>query len=116
MGFLSVIKHAPKAAIRLVNRSVFLMKKASPQLLVGGGLAIATGAFVLAVINARKIDSTTAINEAKMDELEQKKKDVEAAVNMDDGEKKKLLKDIEKEINKTRAEGIWIFTSYILCI
>lgn len=107
MGFLSVIKHAPKAAIRLVNRSVFLMKKASPQLLVGGGLAIATGAFVLAVINARKIDSTTAINEAKMDELEQKKKDVEAAVNMDDGEKKKLLKDIEKEINKTRAEGIW---------
>ena len=106
MGVLSVIKHAPKAAIRLVNKTGFLLKKASPQLLVGGGLVIATGVFVLAIVNARKIDSTVAINEAKMDELEQKKKDIQSAVNITDDIKKQQLKDIDKEINKARADGI----------
>ena len=106
MGVLSVIKHAPKAAIRLVNKTGFLLKKASPQLLVGGGLVIATGAFVLAIVNARKIDSTVAINEAKMDELEQKKKDIQSAVNITDDIKKQQMKDIDKEINKARADGI----------
>ena len=106
MGVLSLIKHAPKAAIRLVNKTGFLLKKASPQLLVGGGLVIATGAFVLAIVNARKIDSTVAINEAKMDELEQKKKDIQSAVNITDDLKKQQLKDIDKEINKARADGI----------
>ena len=107
MGFLSVIKHAPRATIRLINKTGFLLKKASPQILVGGGVVIAAGAFVLAIVNARKIDSTLAVNESKMDELEQKKKDIEEAVNLSDEEKKKQAREVEKELNKAKAEGIW---------
>ena len=107
MGVLSVIRHAPRAALRLINKAGFALKKASPQLLVGGGIVVMTGAFVLAIVNARKIDSTTAINEAKMDELEQKKKDIEEAVNLTEEEKKNQLKETEKELNKAKAEGIW---------
>lgn len=107
MGVLSVIRHAPRATLRLINKAGFALKKASPQLLVGGGIVVMTGAFVLAIVNARKIDSTTAINEAKMDELDQKKKDIEGAVNISDDEKKMQLKELDKELNKTKAEGIW---------
>lgn len=106
MGVLTIIKNAPKAAIRLVNKTGFALKKASPQLLVGGGLVVMTGAFVLAVVNARKIDSTIAINEAKMDELEQKRKDIEMAANITDEIRKQQLKEVDKEINKARADGI----------
>ena len=106
MGVLSVIKHAPKAAVRLVGKAGFALKKASPQLLVGGGLVVMTGAFVLAIVNARKIDSTIAINEAKMDELEQKRKDIEAAVNITDELKKQQLKEVEKELNRAKTDGI----------
>ena len=110
MGFLSVVKSikcAPKAAIKLANKAGFALKKASPQLLVGGGIVIATGAFVLAIVNARKIDSTIAISESKMDELEQKKKDITNDTNATEDLKKQQLREIEKEINKARAEGIW---------
>ena len=106
MGVISMIKHAPKAAIRLVNKTGFMLKKASPQLLVGGGLVVMTGAFVLAIVNARKIDSTITVNEAKMDELEQKKKDIEAAVNITDELKKQQLKEVEKELNRAKTDGI----------
>lgn len=106
MGFLSVIKHAPKAAVRLVGKAGFALKKASPQLLVGGGLVVMTGAFVLAIVNARKIDSAIAINEAKMDELEQKRKDIEAAANITDDLKKQQLKEVEKELNRAKTDGI----------
>lgn len=107
MGMLSVIKQAPKAVIRTVHKGGFLLKKASPQILVGGGIVIATGAFILAVINARKIDSTIAINESKMDELEQKKKDIEASTDLAEDDKKKQIREAEKELNKARAEGLW---------
>ena len=111
MGFLSVIKNAPRAAIRLINKTGFMLKRAQPQILVVGGIVVTTGAFIMAIVNGRKIDSTIAINEAKMDELEQKKKDIENAVNISDDYKKLQLKDVNKEINKARAEGVWkIFT------
>ena len=107
MGMLSVIKAAPRAVIKTVNKTGFLLKKCKPQILVGGGLVIATTAFVLAIVNARKIDSTLAINESKMDDLQQKKTDIENAVNISDEERKQQIREVEKEINKTRAEGIW---------
>lgn len=107
MGVLSVIKSAPKAALRLVNKSTFVLKRAKPQILVGGGILVATGAFVLAIVNARKIDTEMAIVEAKTDELEQKKKDIENAVNLTDEIKKQQLKEVDKELNKAKAEGIF---------
>ena len=113
MGMLSVIKAAPKVVIRTVNKTCFLLKKAKPQILVGGGIAIATGAFILAIVNARKIDSTLAINESKMDDLQQKKNDIENSVNLSEEDKKQQLKEVEKEINKTKAEGIWKMFSLI---
>ena len=107
MGMISIIKHAPRAAVRLVGKTAFKLKKVQPQILVGGGIVIAVGAFVLAIVNARKLDSTLAINESRLDEAEQKKKDIANAANLSDEEKKKQLKDAEKELNKIKAEGIW---------
>ena len=113
MGMLSVIKAAPKALIKTVNKTGFALKKVKPQILVGGGLVIATTAFVLAIVNSRKIDSTLAINESKMDDLQQKKADIENAVNISDEERKQQIREVEKELNKTRAEGIWKIFSLI---
>ena len=107
MGVISLIKVAPKAAIRMVNRSAFALKKVKPQLLVGGGIVVATGAFVLAILNARKIDATLAVNETKMDDLEQKKQDISNAANLTEEERKEKIREVEKELNKAKAEGIW---------
>lgn len=111
MGMLSVIKNVPKAVVKVASKTGFLLKKAKPQILVGGGIVVATGAFVLAILNARKLDAAINANEAKMDEMENKKKDIENAVNITEDEKKQQLKEIDKELNKIKAEGIWkIFT------
>ena len=107
MDMLSVVKQAPVTVVKTIHKAGFLLRKLKPQILVGGGIVIATSAFVLAIVNARKMDAELAMNEAKMDELEQKKNDIQAAANLSEEEKKQQLKDVEKDLNHTKAEGIW---------
>ena len=107
MGLLSIIKGAPASVVKTTGKVLFKLKTAKPQILVGGGIAIAAGAFVLAIVNSRKMDGTIAESGAKVDAIVQKKEDIENAVNLSDEEKKKQLKDVEKELNKAKAEGIW---------
>lgn len=107
MGMLSVIKAAPRMVVRTFGKTAFALKKASPKLLVYGGLTIATGAFIWAIIDARKIDETADAGREKVEAAEQKVKDIQSAVNLSDEEKKKSLKEAEKELNKARAESVW---------
>lgn len=107
MGMLTVIKNVPKAVVKTAGKTMWLLKKAKPQILVGGGIVVATGAFMLAIVNARKIDKTIEESNAKVDEIEQKKKDIENAANLDDAEKKTQMKAVEKELNKARSEAAW---------
>lgn len=107
MGLLSVIKAVPSTVVKGTAKAMFRLKTAKPQILVGGGIAIATGAFVIAIVNARKIDTTMAVSNAKVDELEGKRNDISASVNLSEDEKKEKLREVEKELNKAKAEGIW---------
>lgn len=107
MGMLSVIKAAPKAAMKIFNKTGFALKKAKPQILVFGGVAVATTAFVWVICNARKMDETIAAGNEKVEAAEQKIKDISEAVNLMEDEKKKQLKEAEKELNKAKADSIW---------
>lgn len=106
MGMLSVIKAAPRIVVKTIHKTGFILKKAKPQLLVGGGIVIATGAFVLAIVNARKIDATITSSSEKVEQLEQKKTDIANAVNVSEEEKNKQIREIDKEINKAKADSI----------
>lgn len=107
MGFLSIIKAVPSTLTKGTAKVLFKLSKNKPQILVAGGLTIAAGSFVLAILNARKMDATIQASTEKVEGLEQKKNDIAAAVNLSDEEKKKQLKDVEKELNKAKAEDIW---------
>lgn len=107
MGMLSVFKTAPKTAIKMLNKTGFALKKARPQILVFGGIAVATTAFVWVICNARKMDQTIAEGNEKVEAAEQKVHDISEAANLTDDEKKTKLKEAEKELNKAKADSIW---------
>ena len=107
MGMLSVIKAAPKAVVRMIGKTTFALKKASPQMLVYGGIAITTGAFFWAIFNARKMDETADAGREKVEKAEQKVTDIQNSVNLSEDEKKQQLKEAEKELNKAKADAIW---------
>lgn len=107
MSVLSLIKSVPTAVVKTTGKILLKTKQAKPQLLVGGGLLIATTAFVVAIINARKLDETIDATTEKVEAIEQKKKDIQNAVNLTEEEIKKQLKDVDKELNKAKAEGIF---------
>lgn len=100
MGMLSVIKNIPRILVRSGGKALFALKKAKPEILVAGGIVISTGAFVLAIVNARKLDATLAETQKKVDDILAKKQEI-------DENDKKALKEWEKEYNKARAESIW---------
>ena len=108
MGFLSIIKTAPKAVIRAGGKCAFALKKAKPQILVGGGIVIAAGAFVFAIINARKIDETAAKGNEKVEEIEKAKADY-ISENSDTGanEYQTQIKQFDRDIQKAKAESVW---------
>ena len=107
MGMLSLFKAVPKAVVKFVGKSGFALKKAKPQILVYGGITIATTAFVWVICNARKMDQTITSGNEKADAAEQKVKDISESVNLSDEEKKQKLREAEKELNKIKAESIW---------
>lgn len=107
MGMLSVFKTAPKAAIKMLNKTGFALKKARPQILVFGGMAAAGVAFIWMACSARKIDQTIAEGNEKVDEAQKKVNDISEAANLADDEKKQKLKEAEKELNKAKAESVW---------
>lgn len=100
MGALAVIKNVPKVLIRTSNKTLFLLKKARPEILVVGGLAVATGAFIWGMCNARKLDKTMAETKAKVEEIEAKRNDIS-----DDDTKS--IHEWEKELNKAKADAVW---------
>ncbi len=103
MGMLSVIKTIkvlPKVILKNGKKIAFLTKKASPQLLVIGGVATATGAFVWAVINARKLNQALTETQEKVELIEAKR----AEINDND---KPSIREWEKELNKAKAQSIW---------
>lgn len=103
MGMLSVIKTIkllPKVIVRNSNKLIFLTKKASPQLLLVGGVVTATGAFAWAIYNARKLNSTLAETQEKVEMIEAKRAEI------NDNDKPSIIQ-WEKELNKAKAESIW---------
>lgn len=103
MGMLSIVKTVkilPKLIVKNGHKVAFLVKKASPELLVIGGVATAAGAFIWAVINARKLDRTLQDTQDKVEAIEAKRNDIP-------DEDKPSIREWEKELNKAKAESIW---------
>ena len=107
MGLLSLIKSVPTAAVKTTAKVVFKLKKASPHMLVIGGAMITTTAFVIAIMNARKMDATIAESNEKIDAIEQKKNDIQQSVNISQEEIDRRVKEFDKELNKAKAESVW---------
>lgn len=103
MGLLSVIKAVkvlPKVIIKGGHRLGFVVKKASPQLLLVGGVLTASGAFVWAVINARKLNQALLETQEKVELIEARRADIP-------DEDKPSIREWEKELNKAKAQSIW---------
>jgi hypothetical protein len=107
MGIISAIKATPRVVARALGKTGFAIKKAKPQIFVYGGLTLAAVAFVWVIIDARKMDATIAAGNEKVEAAEKKVEDIRQSVNLSDDEKKKMLKEAEKELNKAKAESIW---------
>lgn len=101
MGMLSVIKNVPKTIIRVSGKTMFALKKAKPQILVGAGVAIATGSFIIAIINARKIDNVIEEGDAKVSELEARKAQAQS-----EGADSIALKEFDRNIRKAKQKNI----------
>jgi len=103
MGMLSVVKAfkvLPKIIVKNGHKFMFAVKKASPELLVAGGLVASTVGFIWAIVNARKLDSTLQETQSKVELIEAKRNDI--ADN-----DKPSIHEWEKELNKAKAESIW---------
>ena len=103
MGMLSVVKAfkvLPKIMVKNGHKFMFAIKKASPELLVAGGLVASTVGFIWAIVNARKLDSTLQETQSKVELIEAKRNDI--ADN-----DKPSIHEWEKELNKAKAESIW---------
>lgn len=108
MGMLTMIKSAPRAVVKAAGKTMFALKKAKPQILVVGGVVIATGAFVLAVMNARKMDAVMAESEDKVTEAEMARAEAEEnKAGLSEKEQKTALAACDKDIRKAKAEGAW---------
>ena len=106
MSVLSLIKSVPAATVKAVSKVTFKLAKNKPQILVGGGIIVATGAFILAIVNARKIDSAIAESNEKIDQIEQKKNDIIAATNISQEEIDRRVKELNKELAKEKGKSV----------
>ena len=94
------LRMVPKTIIKLGNNAKFLANKSKPEIMVAVGLTVSAAAFVVAIINATKLNQAVDETKAFVESVEAKK-DI---IPVDD---KKALKDWEKEYNKARATAIW---------
>ena len=106
MGMLSMIKAAPKAVAVAVGKTAFALRKVKPQILLGGGIVVATGAFVLAIVNARKMDDVIFESDSKITDLEMRKAEAEKEENnLSEEEKKSIITMCDKDIRKAKRES-----------
>jgi len=100
-GLLTTIKLLPKAIVKTGNKWMFALKKGKPQIMVVAGATIAVGAFVWAIVDATKIESTMAKTEAKTDDILLKKQEAEKE------EKTDVVAECDKELKKVKTETAW---------
>ena len=109
MSVLSLIKNMPAGIVRAAGKTMFALKKVKPQIMVGGGIVIATGAFVLAIINARKMDKTIEEGNEKVEALEKARDEFvqkSETTEITEKDKKEQLKAMDRDIQKAKGESM----------
>lgn len=91
---------------KAANKTLFKLNKSKPEILVASGIAIATGAFILAIYNARKIDSTMEEGNKKVEDLQAKRAETEQDNDISEEEKKASLAVIDKDIRRAKRESV----------
>lgn len=103
-GALTAIKLIPKTLTKVGGKLIFKIKKNEPQLLVALGIGLTTSAFVIGLMNARKLDGTMSETEVKKDEIESKLQETE---KLTEEEKKEIIAACNKELGQVRRESAW---------
>ena len=104
MGLLSIIKTLPKSTTKMVAKTTMKLSKNKPQLMLYGGVVVATVGFVLAIYNATKIKDTAAVSEAKIDEVNANK---DEALKLSPNTATEIIVEYGKELRKLRRESAW---------
>ena len=94
MGVLSTV-------VKAGGKLMFALKKAKPQIIFGVGVTVVVGSFVLAIVNARKIDNEIARSEEKVNEIENDIRDAE-----EDGDQNAIIV-LNKDLHKAKTETFW---------
>lgn len=114
MGMLATIKNIPKAIAASGGKLAFKLSKNKPQIMVYGGIMIATGAFIWGIANAMKLSDQQKISEAKMDEIENRKLMAENPESeMTSDERTIILANYEKDIRKVKTDAAWMLFKMI---
>lgn len=94
MGVLSTV-------VKAGGKLAFALKKAKPQIIFGVGVTVVVGSFVLAIVNARKINDEITRSEEKVNEIEN---DIHEA---EESEDQNAIIALNKDLNKAKAETAW---------
>ena len=105
MGMLSLIKTLPQTVTKTAAKVAFKLSKNKPQIMVYGGIAIATVGFVWAIVSATKIKDTVAVEEAKIDELNNTK---DEALKVSPETENEIIAQYNKDLKKIRLENLWL--------
>ena len=114
MGLLSAIKNVPSAVMKAAGKVAFKISKNKPQIMVIGGVTVATTAFVLAIVNATKMKDQMLVIESKKDELQMKKDEAQNPQNnLTEEESKAIIVACDKDLRKTTVDAAWMIFKLI---
>lgn len=115
MGMLSLVKSVPSAFAKAVGKTAFKLNKNKPQIMVIGGIAIATSAFVLAIVNATKMKDEMSVIESKKDDIQLRKDEAQNESNqLSEEESKAIITVCNKELRQTQKEAAWLIFKLIV--
>ena len=106
MGVLSIIKSTSAVVTKTAGKVAFSISKNKPQILLWTGIGVATTGFVLGMINAIGLKEKMAKAEDKVDDIQQKKAEVQSPENeQSEEEKKSIIVALDKDLRKAKVES-----------
>ena len=109
MNVLLALKNIPKVVMKAGGKLVTTLGANKPQILFWGGVGLTLTGFGYAVYNATKLHDHLAQKEAKVDEIENNKKDIEKKIqegDLNEAESTALMTQCNKDLKKAKIDAI----------
>jgi len=109
MNALAIVNKLPKTFMKFLGKASMKLSKNKPQIMLYGGVTVATIGFVWGIVAATKIHDTMAVEEAKMDAINSEKDNALNSTDNDvsEEEQKAIIVKCDKDIWKVRGETAW---------